>query len=270
MLKEIKESAAYLVEATNFKSFIGIILGSGLGDFAREIQLDKEILYHDIPHFPISSIEGHKGAILFGKYNGQPVMIMQGRVHYYEGYSMQQVTYPIRVMKQMGVHTLLLSNAAGGMNPDFSVGDLMIITDHIHLMPNPLVGEKVKDHNTWFFDMKEAYDKGLIATAMHLSAQQGLSLKRGVYIGVIGPTYETPAEYKFFRMLGGDAVGMSTTPEVIVARQLGIRCFAVSVITDLGIPGKIKFLSHEMVKTEASAAEPRLAELFKAMISTVN
>jgi purine-nucleoside phosphorylase len=266
MLQKIKESASYIANRIVKRPIIGIILGSGLGNFANEIITEAEIPYSEIPHFPISKVEGHKGALLIGNYNGVPVVIMQGRVHFYEGFGMEEVTYPVRVMKYLGIETLLLSNAAGGMNPEFSTGDLMVITDHIHLMPNPLIGNHIVEFGPRFPDMSEAYDKKLIGLADSVSEAMKLNIRYGVYVGVTGPTYETPAEYSCFRHIGGDAIGMSTTPEVIVARQMGIRCFAVSVITDLGIAGHIEFLTHEQVKQAAMEAEPRLARLFTGMI----
>ncbi len=266
MLEKIENSIDYIVKKTRIKPELGIILGSGLGAFTHEISVVDEIRYSAIPHFPVSSVDGHKGALLFGEYCKIPFVIMQGRVHYYEGYPMDEVTYPIRVLKRLGIHTIFLSNAAGGMNPDFSTGDLMVITDHIHLMPNPLIGRHIAGSGPQFPDMSQAYDKELIRLALSVAEELKLFVRKGIYIGTTGPTYETPAEYRLFRIMGGDAVGMSTTPEVIVARQMGIRCFGVSVITDLGVPGKIEFLSHEIVKEKASAAEPRLAKLFKEMI----
>jgi purine-nucleoside phosphorylase len=266
MLRKIEESIDCIVNSTSIKPFTGIILGSGLGDFAHEISVETEIPYSTIPHFPVIGAEGHKGALLFGHYRNVPLVIMQGRAHYYEGFSMQEVTFPIRVMRYLGVKTLLLSNAAGSMNPDFSIGDLMVVTDHIHLMPNPLIGKHFVELGQQFPDMSEAYNKELIRLADIIAKETKNEIKHGVYIGVTGPTYETPAEYDYFRRMGGDAVGMSTTPEVIVARQMGMRCFAASVITDMGVAGRIKYLSHEIVLKEAAAAEPRLAKLLKEII----
>jgi purine-nucleoside phosphorylase len=266
MLQKIRESVDYIVNTTRVRPIIGILLGSGLGNFADQITVDTTIPYSEIPHFPVSGVEGHKGLLLIGHYGGIPLAVMQGRVHFYEGLSMHEVTFPVRVMKSLGVETLLLSNAAGGLNPDFTIGDLMIITDHIHLMPNPLIDEHVDKPGPRFPVMSDAYDRKLIGLADAMAKELKLTIKHGIYIGVTGPTYETPAEYAYFRHIGGDAVGMSTTPEVIVARQMGIRCLAVSVITDLGIAGQIKFLTHQMVQATAMEAEPRLAALFGAII----
>lgn len=266
MLQKIKESVAYIAKSTAIRPSTGVILGSGLGAFAHEICIEAEIPYSAVPHFPVSSVEGHKGTLIFGNYKNVPLVIMQGRVHFYEGFSMQEVTYPVRVWKYLGVETLLLSNAAGGMNPNFSIGDLMVITDHIHLMPNPLIGKHIAELGPRFPDMSKTYDKELILLANSIANEQNIRIKKGIFIGVTGPTYETPAEYNLFMLMGGDAVGMSTTPEVIVARQMGMRCFAVSVITDLGVFGKIEFTSHEIVQKAASVAEPRLTGLFKEII----
>jgi purine-nucleoside phosphorylase len=266
MLETIRESVAFIADLISIKPVTGIILGSGLGNLASDINIEAEIPYSTIPHFPVSSIEGHNSKLLIGFYKNIPLVIMQGRVHYYEGYSMHEITHPVRVLKYLGVSTLLLTNAAGGMNPDFSVGDLMVITDHIHLMPNPLIGKTDKEAGTRFPDMSETYDHNLVLLAESLANNMAIPIRKGVYVGVTGPTYETPAEYAFFRGLGGDAVGMSTSSEVIVARQMGMKCFAVSVITDLGVPGQIQFITHKKVQEEATAAEPLVAKLIKAMI----
>ena len=266
MLRKIKESADLINNHFEFSSEIAIILGSGLSDFIREIECLKEISYKDIPHFPVSHVEGHHGSLVLARYNNTPLIIMNGRVHFYEGYTMEQITYPVRVLKYLGVNTLLLSNAAGGMNPDFIVGDLMLITDHIHLMPNPLIGHHIREFGERFPDMSQTYDFRLNKLVKETAMEQNLLLKEGIYIGVTGPTYETPAEYRYFRIIGGDAIGMSTTPEVIVAHQMGIKCMAISVITDLGIPGKIEKLTHKQVQKEANHAEPKLAKLIKGLI----
>ncbi len=266
ILQQIRKSTGYINELTKLKPDIGIILGSGLGAFINEIEIEKEISYKQIPYFPTSSIDGHKGTLLFGRYKNKTLLIMHGRVHFYEGYSMQEITYPIRVFKYLGIKTLFLSNAAGGMNPDFEIGDLMVIKDHINIMPNPLIGPHKQQFGERFPDMSEPYDQTLIRQAFSYAEKLSIPLKQGCYIGVTGPTYETPAEYKFFKAIGGDAIGMSTIPEVIVARQMGIKCFGISVITDLGIPGKIEYLTHEIVQKAAGAAEPMMAKLLKALI----
>jgi purine-nucleoside phosphorylase len=269
MLESIKEAAEYIVSKTSIKPVTGIILGSGLGAFVKEVAVETEIPFGSIPHFPVASVEGHKGAIVLGKVKDTPVIILQGRVHFYEGYSMEQITFPVRVMKELGVKNLLLSNAAGGMNPDFSVGDLMVVTDHINLMPNPLIGPHDEKLGPRFPDMNKAYDPDFIERIFRIAGMLDLKLKKGVYVAVTGPTYETEAEYKYFCLIGGDAVGMSTVPEVIVARQAGIRCLAISVITDMGIPGHLQPLSHDLVQREAEAAEPLLARVLKELIRKI-
>ena len=265
-LQQIKKSTDYINKLTSSKPVIGIILGSGLGAFINEIEIEHEIPYEQIPNFPTSNIEGHRGSLIIGRYKNKTLLIMQGRVHFYEGYSMQEITYPVRVFKYLGIKKLFLSNAAGGMNPDLKIGDLMVINDHINMMLNPLIGSYEPKFGERFPDMSQPYDKSLIQQAFSVAKEIALPLKQGCYVGVAGPTYETPAEYKFFRAIGGDAVGMSTIPEVIVARQMGIKCFGISVITDLGIPGKIEQITHEMVQRNAGEAEPTMAILLKKMI----
>lgn len=244
-----------------------IILGTGLGSLVHEITDKYEINYKDIPNFPLSTVEGHSGKLIFGKLGGKDILAMQGRFHFYEGYSMQQVTFPVRVMRELGIKTLFVSNAAGGMNPAFEIGDLMIITDHINLFPeHPLRGKNI-DYGPRFPDMSEAYSKELIAKALEIAKEKGIKVQQGVYVGTQGPTFETPAEYKMFRILGGDAVGMSTVPEVIVANHCGIKVFGVSVITDLGVEGKIVEVSHEEVQKAADAAQPRMTEIMRELIN---
>ncbi|MBN2522122.1 MAG: purine-nucleoside phosphorylase [Bacteroidales bacterium] len=269
MLQKIKESVACISKQTTIKPQVAVVLGSGLGDFVHEVEVKLKIPYSQIPYFPVPGVDGHEGALLFAFHKQVPLVIMQGRAHFYEGYSMDEVTYPLRVFKYLGIDTLFLSNAAGGMNPDFKIGDLMVIADHINMMPNPLVGEHVPEFGSRFPDMSEAYNKKLIEQAFSSAKKLPVQLKKGCYIAVTGPTYETSAEYRFFRTIGGDAVGMSTVPEVIVAHQMGIKCFAMSVITDLGVPGKIEYLTHEKVKKAAQDAEPKLAMLLKDMIGKV-
>jgi purine-nucleoside phosphorylase len=225
-----------------------------------------EIPYRNIPHFPQSTVEGHRGSLVFGKINKTNVVVLNGRFHFYEGHPMQDIIYPIRVFKQLGVENLFLSNAAGGINKIFKVGDIMVITDHINLMPNPLVGKHDPHWGERFPDMIDAYDMGLIKKAFSIPVKNKVQLRKGVYLAVSGPTYETPAEYRAFRILGADAVGMSTVPEVIAARQMGIKCFAVSVITDLGVPGKLKNLTHKEVLKAAVLAEKKMTDLFVAML----
>ncbi len=267
MLERIQETASFLRERMHTRPETAIILGTGLGSLAGEITDSYEIPYEEIPYFPVSTVEGHKGKLIFGKLGQKDIMAMQGRFHYYEGYTMQQVTFPVRVMRELGIKTLFVSNAAGGMNPDFEIGDLMIITDHINFFPeHPLHGKNIP-YGPRFPDMSEAYDRGLIRQADAIAAEKGIRVQHGVYVGTQGPTFETPAEYRMYRILGGDAVGMSTVPEVIVANHCGIRVFGVSVITDLGVEGKIVEVSHEEVQKAADAAQPRMTEIMRELIN---
>ncbi len=244
-----------------------IILGSGLGKLVDEITDKYEINYTDIPHFPVSTVEGHSGKLIFGKLGDKDIMAMQGRFHFYEGYSMKEVTFPVRVMRELGIKTLFVSNAAGGMNPDFEIGDLMIITDHINFFPeHPLRGKNI-EYGPRFPDMSEAYNKELIRKANEIAAEKRIKVQHGIYIGTQGPTYETPAEYKMFRILGADAVGMSTVPEVIVANHCGIRVFGISVITDLGVEGKIVEVTHEDVQKAADQAQPLMTTIMRELIN---
>ena len=245
MLEKIQETATYLKGKISTHPETAIILGTGLGSLVHEITDKYEIDYKDIPHFPLSTVEGHSGKLIFGKLGDKDIMAMQGRFHYYEGYSMKEVTFPVRVMHALGIKTLFVSNAAGGMNPDFEIGDLMVITDHINFFPeHPLRGKNIP-YGPRFPDMSEAYNKELINKADIIAAEKGIKLQHGIYIGTQGPTFETPAEYKMFHILGADAVGMSTVPEVIVANHCGINVFGISVITDLGVEGKIVEVSHD-------------------------
>lgn len=266
MLQKIKSSASFIHGKIECKPKYAVILGSGLGGFINDVEVLKEIPYKTIPDFPDTSVAGHTGKLIFAKQNGVEFLIMQGRIHFYEGASMETLTYPIRVLKEVGVEVLILSNASGGMNENFAIGDLMILDDHINLMPNPLVGPHNPEFGERFPDMSEAYDKKLIAKAKDVAAKNDISVHKGVYVAVTGPTYETPAEYKYFRIIGGDCVGMSTVPEVIVARQMGMKCFAISVITDLGVPGKIEYMTHEFVQEAAAKAEPKMAAIVKGLI----
>jgi purine-nucleoside phosphorylase len=267
MWQKIKRSIDYINNKIPADPSFGVILGSGLSAFADEFEIQHTVPFKNIPHFPEAGVEGHEGSLLFTQFKGKNLVIMKGRLHYYEGKTMEELTYPVRVMKFLGIHTLLLSNAAGGLNPEFSTGDLMIIRDHINLMPNPLIGEHHEELGPRFPDLSGAYDGDLIRKAEMYASKKGIGIKKGCYIGVTGPTYETPAEYAYLRIIGGDAVGMSTVPEVIVARQMGVRCFGVSVITDMGVPGKIEYLTHKMVQSAAEKAEPDLAYIFKELLS---
>ena len=242
------------------------MLGTGLGQLASEITDKTEFPYSEIPNFPVSTVEGHSGKLIFGKLGGVDILAMQGRFHYYEGYDMKEVTFPVRVMYELGIKTLFVSNAAGGMNLEFKIGDLMIITDHINLFPeHPLRGKNFPT-GPRFPDMHETYDLGLVAEADQIAKEKGIRVMHGVYIGVQGPTFETPAEYRMYAKMGGDAIGMSTVPEVIVAHHCGIRTFGVSVITDLGgfdVPVEV---SHEEVQEAANKAQPLMTEIMREMI----
>lgn len=269
MLRKIKKSTDYIAKKAPFKPEVGIILGSGLGAFINDIEVESVVPYEDIPDFPQTTVDGHSGNLAFAKIKGKNIVIMQGRIHFYEGHPIQDIVFPVRVLRELGIGYLLLSNASGGMNPDFAVGDLVVLNDHINLMPNPLIGLHYTEFGERFVDMSEAYNKDLIIKAEKIAGENEIDIKSGCYVAVTGPTYETPAEYKFFRIIGGDMVGMSTVPEVIVANQIGIKCFAVSVITDLGVPGQIEYINHEMVQEAANKAEPKLASLFKGLIEAI-
>ena len=266
MYAKIQETAQWLKERISTQPKTAIILGTGLGRLAEEIKVKARISYSDIPHMPVSTVEGHSGCLIIGELGGKDILAMQGRFHYYEGYSMKEVTFPIRVMHELGIKTLFVSNAGGGMNPDFEIGDLMIITDHINFFPeHPLHGPNFPT-GPRFPDMSEAYDKGLIALADRIAQEKGIKVQHGVYLGTQGPTYETPAEYRMFHILGADSVGMSTVPEVIVANHCGMRVFGMSIITDLGVEGKIVEVSHEEVQKAANAVQPLMAEIMREMI----
>ncbi len=267
MDKSFHESLGYLASQTTFKPKTGIVLGTGLGDLVENMDIKAEILYKDIPHFPVSTVEGHHGKLIFGFLNHRPVVAMQGRFHYYEGYSMEKVTYPIRIMKLLGIKEIFISNAAGGVNPDFNIGDLMLIRDHIDFFPeNPLRGANLEDFGPRFPDMSQAYDPGLIDMAITEAKDLRVLLHQGVYLGNTGPSFETPAEYIHYRTIGADAIGMSTVPEVIVARHMNLRVCALSVITNLAIPGKFDKNSHFDVQKAASKAQKNLGSLLMAVI----
>ena len=267
MLEKIIETANYLKSRMHTQPETAIILGTGLGSLANEITDKYEIMYQDIPNFPVSTVEGHSGKLIFGKLGNKDIMAMQGRFHFYEGYSMKEVTFPVRVMRELGIKTLFVSNAAGGMNPQFEIGDLMIITDHINFFPeHPLRGKNI-EYGPRFPDMSEAYNHTLIQKADQIAAEKGIKVQHGVYIGTQGPTYETPSEYKMFRILGADAVGMSTVPEVIVANHCGIQVFGISVITDLGVEGKIVEVTHEEVQKAADEAQPYMTTIMRELIN---
>lgn len=270
LIQQLNETCNFIRSLYPDKPTVGIVLGSGLGNLVNEISIEKEISYGDIPHFPVSTVEGHSGKLLLGELSGKKVLVMAGRFHYYEGYTTQQVAYPIRVMWMLGVETLLVSNAAGGVQQGFKVGDLMIIKDHISLFTvNPLLGKNEEEIGARFPDMSEPYSKALIAKAKAIGARLGYNLKEGVYTGVTGPTFETHAEYRLIKAVGGDAVGMSTVQEVIAAVHAGMKVFAISVITDLGIREEENKITHEEVLAAAKDAEPKLTQLFKEMVAVV-
>lgn len=267
-LDQINQAVNYIQNLYSEPSPIGIILGTGLGKLGEQINIEFEIEYSDIPHFPISTVESHSGKLIFGELGGKKVVAMKGRFHYYEGYSMKEVTFPVRVMKKIGVKNLFVSNASGGLNPNQEVGDVMLISDHIDLFPeSPLRGHNLDEFGPRFPDMSDAYSSRLIEIALKIGVNLGIKLQTGVYVGVSGPNLETPAEYKRMRLIGGDAVGMSTVPEVVVARQMGIEVFGISAITDLGVEGKIKQVSIQDVLQAAAKAEPNMARIIKELVA---
>lgn len=267
ILDQIRETVAYLQSRISHQPQVGIILGSGLGDFGHEIEVEVSIPYSDIPHFPVSTVDGHKGTLVFGQVSGRRVVVMVGRFHYYEGYRISEVVFPIRVMKLLGISSICISNAAGGVNPDFKVGDIMIINDHISFATfNPLIGPNDPEFGPRFPDMSEPYDRGAIEKAKAIAGRQGTLVHEGVYFGVTGPTYETRAEYRLIRTVGADAVGMSTVPEVIVACHMGLKVFAMSVITDLGIRDEANTITHEEVLEAAKSAAPKMSALLRELL----
>ncbi len=271
LLVKIEKATNYLKAVTNnFEPSLGIILGSGLGSLAEDIDAQYTIPYSTIPYFPVSTVEGHAGNLIFGTLSGKKVVAMQGRFHFYEGYSMKEVTFPVRVMKYLGIKALIVSNASGGVNPKFHIGDIMLINDHINLFPeHPLHGKNYDQLGPRFPEMGEAYNKDFIKLMHQIAEEQGITLQEGVYVGMQGPTFETPAEYGMIRFLGGDAVGMSTIPEVIVARHMNIPVLAISVITDLGGPDIEYKVSHEEVLKAAANAEPIVRKLVAKFVEKV-
>ncbi len=270
LISQLNETVAFIREKTSLVPETGIVLGSGLGNFLSQVKAEASILYHEIPHFPVSTVEGHDGKLVFGELNGKKIVAMSGRFHFYEGYSAREVVYPIRVMKLLGIQYLLLSNAAGGVNPSFKVGDLMIITDHISMsVINPLIGANEEELGPRFPDMSEPYSKALIDKVHAIGKRQQISLKEGVYYGVTGPTFETRSEYKMIRLMGADAVGMSTVQESIIAGHMRLPVFAISVITDMGIREEETIITHEEVLEAAKSAEPRLTTILKELIANL-
>jgi purine-nucleoside phosphorylase len=269
-LDQIQDTVSFIQKLHPSEVPIGIILGTGLGSLGNQIEVELEIDYNDIPHFPVSTVESHSGKLIFGTLSGKKVMAMKGRFHYYEGYSMKEVTLPVRVMKKLGVGTLLISNACGGLNPAQEVGDVMLITDHINLFSeNPLQGKNYDELGPRFPDMSDAYSHDLIEKALKIAEKKGVKLHRGVYVGVEGPNLETPAEYKYLRIIGGDAVGMSTVPEVLVARHSGMEVFGISAITDLGIEGRIHKVDIAYVLAAAAKAEPVMGMILKELVAGI-
>lgn len=271
MIENYKKIAAFILEGLDYEPEVGIVLGSGLGGLADKIDADKSIPYEDIPDFPLSTVEGHKGKLIIGTLGCKKVVAMQGRFHFYEGYSMDKVTFPIRVMKFLGINFLFVSNAAGGMNPEFNVGDIMLIRDHINHFPvNPLIGPNYNELGPRFPDFSAVYDRKLIASAKEIGKKHDISLQEGVYIGSSGPTLETPSEYKMFRIWGADATGMSTVPEVIVAHHMGIKCFGMSVITNTDKPVEENGITtHDEVQNVAENAEPKMTMLIKELLLSI-
>lgn len=270
LFEQIQETVAYLKSKTNVQPIAGIVLGSGLGALVDEVQDATVISYKDIPHFPESTVEGHKGALIFGKIAGKEIMLMAGRFHYYEGYDMKEVTYPIRIMKAMGAEYVFISNAAGSMHEDYEIGDIMILKDHINLFPeNPLRGPNDERLGIRFPDMSEPYALDLIEKAEKIAQENQLNYHVGTYVGLTGPTFETRAEYEYLYRIGGDAVGMSTVPEVIVALHGNMKIFAASIITDIGIREVVNTITHEEVLAAANATAPKLAKLITSLIETI-
>lgn len=265
MLEEIKKTADFIKKQTGgFAPQIGVILGTGLGGFADQIEVEYTLPYKDIPNFPVSTVQGHAGCMIFGRLEGRRVVAMKGRFHFYEGYAMKQVTFPVRVMQALGIERLFVSNASGGINTSFRVGDLMVITDHINLMPNPLIGHNIEELGPRFPDMHNCYDRELIALATKVAEAENIKLQYGVYVGGTGPTFETQAEYRYFKAIGGDAAGMSTVPEVIVARHMSIPVFGISVITNCGLSDEVG--DHEDVQRQGAKAGEKMQVLIRRMI----
>jgi len=269
MLDKVLETIEFLKKKGFNNPEAGIVLGTGLGGLVTKIENTIEIQYKEIPNFPVSTVEGHAGKLIYGELGGKKVVAMQGRFHYYEGYGAEQVTFPIRVMKNLGIKAIFLSNAAGGTNPKFTIGDIMFITDHISLLPNPLIGPNDDRIGPRFPDMSKAYDKALIEKAESIAQKLGIQYKKGTYLSTTGPTFETPAEYRYFRTIGADAVGMSTTPEVITARHMHLPVFAVSIITDLGVDGKIEYTTHQSVQQAAEHSEGLMTQIISGLIQMI-
>ncbi|MBP6550636.1 MAG: purine-nucleoside phosphorylase [Flavobacterium sp.] len=267
MWEQVQETVSYIKAKTNFTPEYGVILGSGLGSFTDDIQIEFTLPYGEIPNFPVSTVQGHKGALVFGTIGTKKVVAMQGRFHYYEGYSMKEVTFPVRVMKFLGVEKLIVSNASGGVNPNYNVGDVVLIKDHVNMMPeHPLRGKNDERFGPRFVNMSEPYSRKMMDKAKELAQKLNIEIKDGVYLGLQGPTFETLAEYKMVKNIGADCVGMSTVPEVIVARHMEMETFGLSVITDMGDEDSIETISHDEVLEAAKSAEPKVRMLIKELI----
>ncbi|MGV3527287.1 MAG: purine-nucleoside phosphorylase [Flavisolibacter sp.] len=267
---KIQEAVSFLSSYNKNAAKVAVVLGSGLGKFVKDIEVEEEVSYSDIPHFPVSTVQGHSGKLIFGRVDGKPIIAMSGRFHFYEGYAPEDVVLPIRVMRFLGVETIMLSNAAGTVDPSFNVGDLMIIRDHISFFTqNPLIGKNDDRLGTRFPDMSEPYEKDYIDKAKEIARQMGIDIKEGIYVAVTGPTFETRAEYQLIKMIGAHAVGMSTVQEVIAAVHVGLKVFAMSVITDIGIRDDENKITHEEVLEAANNAEPKFSAIFRELIAAI-
>ncbi len=268
--EQVQETLDFIRQHTQMSPKVGIVLGTGLGDLVKEIDQEIALSYKEIPHFPVSTVESHEGQLIFGKLAGHEAAAMQGRFHFYEGYTMQQITFPIRVMKRLGVETLLISNAAGGMNPLYRRGDLMIMDDHINLLgSNPLIGPNADEFGPRFPDMSEPYSQRLIALAEQIALEEKIKVQKGVYVAVAGPNLETRAEYRFLRAIGADAVGMSTVPEDIVARHMGMEVFGISIITDECFPDALAPVDVAEIIATANQAQPALTRIMKRLVERI-
>lgn len=261
------ETLTYIKNIIDFKPKIGIILGTGLGHMVDKIKIEKSISYEEIPGFLKPTVHGHGGNLIFGYLSGKPIVAMQGRNHFYEGHSMKEITYPIRILKLLGIHTLITSNAVGGMNEKFNIGDIMLVNDHINFLSNnPLIGKNEDDFGPRFLDVSEIYDREIIEHTKKYCYNNDISIHEGVLTMITGPTYETKAEYKWLRSMGADAVGMSTIPEILVAHHSNLKCFSMSLITDLGVPGKIVKITHEEVLEEARKASYKMEKIVQEIV----
>lgn len=270
IVNKIEKSVGTIIKLTDFKPTIGIILGTGLSELVKEIEAEKVLSYREIPNFPVPTVESHEGRLILGNLSHRKVLALQGRFHCYEGYSMEQIVFPVRVMKALGVEVLICSNASGGLNPLFQAGDLMAIADHINLLGNnPLIGPNEESLGPRFPDMYQAYDSELLKLAEVIALEERIPLRRGVYIALPGPSLETPAEYRMLRVMGADAVGMSTVPEVIAARHMGMRVLGLSVITDMGLPDALSPVTFEEILQVAERAEPALTTLIKRVVEGI-